>query len=195
MVQIECVRCGKHFQVPLWEFRRGRRFCGKSCAAYAQIRIPQYITPEIRFWKSVNKTSSCWIWTAGKHNPGYGVFYVNRKIGQVDAHRFSWELHNGQIAKGLFVCHDCPGGDNPACVRPSHLFLGTNLENIRDASQKGMMARGEFHSNSKLTESEIREIRQLRAKGTTFVEIADYLHVHPSNIGYICRGDSWKHVS
>lgn len=100
-----------------------------------------------RFWSRVDKgkdKSSCWLWRAGKSN-GYGTFMVgSRNYG---AHRISWGLTMGGVPKGLWVLHNCPGGDNPACVNPAHLFLGTNLDNMRDMIKKGrkITVRGDAH--------------------------------------------------
>jgi hypothetical protein len=89
---------------------------------------------EDRFWAKVEKTEGCWLWTGSRRPPGgYGQFRsANQQM--VSTHRFSWELHNGLIPPGLCVCHRC---DNPACVRPDHLFLGTMLDNNRDMMAKG----------------------------------------------------------
>src|SRR5262245_52091786 len=83
-----------------------------------------------RFWKYVNKTETCWLWTGAKHEFGYGLINKGGAGGRIlRAHRVIWEWTNGPIPKGFFVCHHC---DVPACVRPDHLFLGTNKDNVQD---------------------------------------------------------------
>lgn len=95
-----------------------------------------------RFWDKVLKTDSCWLWLASKNNKGYGrlMTRTNGKSKQVLAHQASWIIHNGQIPSGLIVCHNCPDGDNPACVNPEHLFLGTSKDNTEDAIRKNRLA-------------------------------------------------------
>lgn len=87
-----------------------------------------------RFWSKVQKTETCWLYGGRKRR--YGVFRVGN--GQTHrAHRLSWTLANGPIPPELMVCHNCPGGDNPGCVRPDHLFLGTAEDNAKDRDRKG----------------------------------------------------------
>lgn len=87
---------------------------------------------QIRFWNKVVRTRSCWLWTAAKNEKGYGVFGLGQETDK--AHRIAWRLINGLIPQGLFVLHRC---DVPACVNPKHLFLGTNIDNVRDMIAKG----------------------------------------------------------
>lgn len=100
-------------------------------------KFPQGSAEE-RFWRYVDKTDECWTWTGGRINGGYGCFSVDGETN-VAAHRFSYQLHNGEIPAGLVVCHRC---DNPPCVRPDHLFLGTQLDNVRDMFSKGRSVSG-----------------------------------------------------
>lgn len=101
----------------------------------AKIAVPKPLIP--RFWEKVQKGENCWNWIGAvmRERGGYGAFNVgNHKVQY--AHRFSWELHNGPIPEGLFVCHHC---DNPKCVRPDHLFLGDHWDNMKDATLKARM--------------------------------------------------------
>lgn len=88
---------------------------------------------EIRFWLHVQKSDGCWVWDGSANPAGYGVVWTNDKA-LVGAHRYSYELHIGPIPEDLHVLHRC---DNPPCVRPGHLFLGTAADNVRDMVQKG----------------------------------------------------------
>lgn len=95
---------------------------------------------EKRFWPKVKKSSLCWEWTGALTGRGYGQMWMPG--GKVKAHRLSWEIHRGSIPKGIYVLHDC---DNPRCVNPHHLFLGTAKSNRLDAVLKGRNWKGKTH--------------------------------------------------
>src|SRR4030095_5139968 len=107
-------------------------------------------TYKTRFYSKVNlpNENGCMIWTASKLPNGYGQFTYKKK--QIKAHRFSYVLHIGQIPKSMYVCHTC---DNPSCVAPDHLFLGTAKDNAQDKMKKGRGRWGQHENNgiAKLT--------------------------------------------
>lgn len=107
--------------------------------------------------KFVEAESGCWQWTAAKNKRGYGKLADGNR-GWVLAHRFSYEMYVGKIAQGKEVCHKC---DNPGCVNPSHLFIGTHSENMSDCKKKGRAVghKRELNPNAKLTEEDVFEIR------------------------------------
>ncbi len=148
---------------------------------------------EERFWLKVDQSAGpngCWIWLAGHFTNGYGQFWV--PFQSVLAHRFSWELANGPIPRGLWVCHHC---DNRPCVNPAHLFLATSAGNTQDSVNKGRRARGETHGRSKLTKEEVLEIRKEYAHGGMLQqELADAYEVTDVTISHIVRRKTWRHI-
>lgn len=87
-----------------------------------------------RFWPKVQKTETCWLWTGAKNDAGYGKLWDYEYGAPRAAHRLAWEMEHGAIPDGLFLCHHC---DTPTCVRPDHMFVGTQFDNMRDAARKG----------------------------------------------------------
>lgn len=152
------------------------------------------MTIEERFWSKVDTSGVCWNWTAATNNMGYGVFGIDR--GLVYAHRFAYSLVHGDIPEGLFVCHHC---DNPRCVKPRHLFVGTQGDNMRDSVAKGRArqhhSQGEDHASSKISEKDVHEIRRLYATGrVSHRALAKMWQMSHTHIGYIIRRQSWKHI-
>ncbi len=107
------------------------------------------------FARTVAQSDECWIWQFSKDKDGYGQFCVCGS--QRKAHRISWLIHRGEIPAGMHVLHNCPNGDNRACVNPAHLWLGTHEENVADMNSKG---RGAY----KLTVSQVKQAKKERKK-------------------------------
>ena len=149
-------------------------------------------TPSERFWEKVHRSEGCWEWTAHRKQGGYGQFNLCNGRGLILAPRFAWEEYNGPIPEGLNVLHRC---DNPPCVRPDHLFLGTIADNQADMAAKGRSPRGEVNGRVKLTEDQVMTIRARYAlTGVTQGQLADDYGVTRSNIGCIVGGKSWRHL-
>ena len=147
-----------------------------------------------RFWSKVERgeaADDCWGWSAGVHSQGYGLLWVGRTR---KAHRLSWEIHNGPIPAGACVLHRC---DNPPCANPRHLFLGSQADNVQDMMDKdrGNKPRGESVGRSVLRETDVREMRRLRAREeVTFVALARTYGVTPVTAEYAVKGKTWRHV-
>lgn len=142
-----------------------------------------------RFWKYVTKTNSCWIWSGSRFNDGYGSFWTGKKV--VRAHRFLMTTIYGKLPSNLLVCHHC---DNPPCVRPDHLFLGTHRDNAQDSIQKGRFNRqhGERIGTSKLKNDDVIMIKKMLSEGKSTGYIAKKFGVHSSTISMISNGSNWK---
>ncbi len=150
---------------------------------------------EDRFWERVQKGSpeECWLWLGPKDTSGYGSIGKYKSKNTTSTHRLSWKLHYGEIPEGLFVCHEC---DVRLCVNPKHLFLGTNTDNMKDMARKGRGkdSKGNKNPSAKLTEDQIRTIRDRYEAGESQYKLADDFGVVQSTIGCITRRVHWKHV-
>ncbi len=179
-----CAQCGKPFVMA----RRERRFCSHACYS-ANLRID----PQVDFWQHVDRSggpAGCWPWLAGLASKGYG------RYGRQHAHRVAWILTHGPLPEDVYVCHNCPGGDNKVCVNPAHMFLGSCLDNMRDLARKGGHAHGERHGMTRLTEADVREIRGRYAAGAVRQqELAALFGIGQAAISSIVRRQSWKHVA
>ncbi len=142
-----------------------------------------------RFCKSyIIKENGCWIWQRNKAKQGYG------RINNMLAHRYSFSRFKGSIPNGMCVCHNCPGGDNRACVNPEHLWLGTLAENILDKGPKGKQNQGERQSCAKLRENQVKEIKNRLKLGAKLEELGIEYNVSHGLISHIKQGRAWKHI-
>lgn len=134
--------------------------------------------------------SGCWIFGGTIAGNGYGQFGHDYRL--VLAHRASYEAHMGPIPPGSVVCHRC---DNPACINPTHLFVGSQSENLRDMRTKGRGTQGESVPASKLTAADVAEIRRDFASGTHIDVLTARYPVGRRTIYKVVERRSWKHVA
>ena len=160
----------------------------------ANAALPILSVDEIRRFKSrVIDTGGCHEWSGYRNPKGYGLLKLRGIV--VMAHRVSYRHHYDEIPDGLQVCHKC---DNPSCVNPDHLFLGTNLENAMDRVAKGRVdaKKGEAHHNCKLTASDVTEIRRRHSAGEArILDLSREYGVNPPAIHKIVSGKTWKHLT
>ena len=148
-----------------------------------------------RFGRKVKRGSGdkCDLWLGVRNPLGYGHIYVHERASKVGAHRVAWILAHGEIPQGQEVCHTC---DNPACVKPSHLFLATHHENMLDMAKKGRAAdrNGEKGQRAKLTEAQAVEIVLRRKSGELGTTLAKEFGVSPTAVYALACGASWRNV-
>lgn len=143
-----------------------------------------------RFFSYVEKTDTCWLWTGKNRARGYGRIRIGEK--HLLAHRYSWELVNGPIPTGLHALHNC---DNPPCVNPAHLYLGTPLENMRDREVRHRAEarrRGSNHPRATLTDAQVLEIFRSTEGGSA---IARRLGTNKFIVSEIRCGKAWNHLT
>lgn len=134
--------------------------------------------------------TGCWNWTASKTQRGYGQFWNG--VTMRSSHRVSYELHRGPIAEGMHVLHRC---DNPACINPDHLFLGTNADNMADRDAKGRGARGQRYKFTKLTPEDVLAIRAAEGtEGPARHAIAAKYGISNKYIRKIWDRKSWRYI-
>lgn len=181
-----CPVCEKPFVTLPFRTRTGRGvFCSKPCST-ASLTVPL----EVRFWRFVNKTETCWLWT-GAHGK-YGLINEHASTRTLLAHRVSWELANGPIPDDLFVLHRC---DVPLCVRVDHLWLGTAKDNSHDMVAKGRSPRnfGETNGSAKMAWEKVRALRARHAQGgVSFAVLAEEFGIHTMTAFSIVKNKTWK---
>lgn len=150
---------------------------------------------EATFWETaIREPNGCWLW-AGAVARDYGVVQFKKKAWR--AHRLAWTLANKRpIPEGLYILHTC---DEPLCIRPDHLYTGTQSDNMKDAYARGRWVRkgqpgGEAHAMAKLTENDVDVIRKRLLAGETQARLSLEYGVTQSNISSISRGVSWQHL-
>ncbi len=148
-----------------------------------------------RFKKKINKTEGCWLWIGKSNSKGYGRFNLNQK--EMGAHRVAYFLKYGPFDYKLLVCHSC---DNPICVNPKHLWLGTDRDNSDDKIKKDRHVYGEELPQTKLTKEEVLKIIE-RCKNNYWKrngrvkEVAAEFNICAANVYAILDGRSWSHLT
>lgn len=148
-----------------------------------------------RFWEKVDKSGECWLWTRACDPEGYGRFNCGPGQGTQLAPRVAYELTFGPIPEGLDVLHTC---DNPPCVRPVHLFLGTQAVNMADmvAKDRRNDAHGERAATAKLTSSQVQAIRAHHAKGgISFAQLGREHGIAAPTVAKLIRGITWRRIA
>lgn len=172
--------CNSHYL----RSKRGKNLELKSCY---QMDIKE------RLFSFINMNSNgCWDWIGAKNKKGYGCLSYKNKT--TIAHRLSYLLFIGEIPKDLHVLHRC---DNPKCINPNHLFLGTDLDNSNDKISKGrfVCSYGKDNGNSKLTDEQVVDIKIKIKKGLSFASISRTYEVSETTIAYIAKNKSWRHIN
>ena len=184
--------CGSEKPVSGRMLRAGEtQSCGCKKREEAKARMTEMRRqppPSIKFhsFYDIDPVTQCWNWNGPKDKDGYGTFFMSG--GKERAHRFSYKHHYQSDPMDLMVCHHC---DNPSCVNPDHLFLGTCQDNLQDALQKGRFAIGDLNGRSKLTVDQVKELLSSTESGAA---LAKKWGVNRSTINRIRRGQGWCNV-
>ena len=151
-------------------------------------RTRQPVTDRVaaKFFANVDRSGDCWLWTGKTDKDGYGIFYKDG--GDFRAHRAAYEIGHGVAPGDMCVCHRC---DNPRCVNPEHMFLGTSETNTADRNAKGRQARGVRQHLAKLDD---RAVVAIRASAARQVDLAAHYGVSQAAISFIKLRQTWKHV-
>jgi hypothetical protein len=178
--------CSKPFTIKPCEKKRGDGvYCSRLCRDWR--------TEKERFWSFVHKTEACWLWTGAKGEKGHGHFRL-KKSKEIGAHVYSYQLAYGPVPPGLCVLHNCPLKDNPSCVNPSHLFLGTKADNMYDRRNKGGYPQGEDCPSAKLNNEKAARIRVLAAT-MSHTELAIMFRVTRPAISAVINRKTYRHLA
>jgi hypothetical protein len=144
------------------------------------------------FWERVDKSGECWIWLGRVAGKGYGQITTKWFTTEI-AHRIAYMLEVGPVPDGMLVCHHC---DTRLCMRPSHLFIGTDRDNVQDMLRKGRSNRvGEANPCARVTEEQVTRLRALHRSGLSVTECANRVGMTTANAYTIVKGLTWKHVA
>lgn len=176
-----CEKCARAF-VPA---RKSRRFCSRSCSISDAHRRRERPNLSQRYWRRVVVRDGCWGWMGHHDRLGYA------HLGALRAYRVAYEVAFGPIPPGLMVRHLC---NNPGCVRPDHLAVGTQLDNMRDMVRAGRSTAGERSAAAKLTAGDVREMRRAFGGGVSQGALAKRFGISQSNVSRIVRHLAWPGV-
>lgn len=183
-----CAQCGEPFTRDPRNTRAyfsRAKYCSQKCAGLANSAHRASIRPSMQdaFDKWVEKSESCWEWRGARDRDGYGLFSYARKSYRAPV--VALRLSGTEVAKGFYACHHC---DNPACVRPDHLYAGTPKENSADAAKRGRTRPGK---RAKLSPSDVVAIRQSTG---THGEIAARYNVSRAAVSMIIERKTWRNI-
>lgn len=169
---------------------RSRKFRIMDRRARQLRNMDQSMNTAEEFWARTHRNGDCTEWSGALDGSGYGCAQWDGRVQ--GAHRIAYQISRGPIPRGLCVCHRC---DNPRCVRPGHLFLGTHQENMADRNRKGRARGGDRRVNAKLDASVVRRIRALCAGGMLQKHCAEMFGVHKATVNDLVLRKTWADVA
>lgn len=185
-----CLNCKKEFNATPYAIKKGEgKYCSHHCQMIYRNKI-NHVDQRERFLLGIStemNENDCWIWAKAKDKDGYGQFDNMR------SHRFSYVLFKGEIPVNMIVCHSC---DNPSCVNPDHLWIGTHKDNAldRDLKNRANIARGSRQRMSKLTEEKVKLIKRRIAEGIRSCDLSKEFNISNQVISQIRHHKAWRHV-